>query len=148
MKKFQFRFQTILDIRARELEKAELKVAEAQMELNKATEKLNQLKEKLKNTRQNLKTIISTGEVIDIVLVNNHHNYISSLKRKIFYQHRTIEEKEDILNTKRQEMLKIRQKKMMLEKLKEKDLKAYLNELEHIDRKMIDEIATNRHFQR
>lgn len=145
MKKFKFRFQTVLDLRSRELEKAELKVAEGQMHVLNAKNKLQELKDTLRNSKQNLQIILQAGNQIDILQVNSYHYYNASLDRKIDQQRKKIKELEKILEKLREEMLIIRQKKLMLEKLQEQELKAYLKEYEMADLKIIDEIATSRY---
>jgi flagellar export protein FliJ len=135
-------------MRARELEKAELRVAEAQLQVLQANEELAKFQNKISQTKQNLETILSIGASINVTQINSYQNFIELLKRKIKQQYNIITEKEEILETKKKEMLQFRQKKMMLDKLKEKELKTYLQELERLDMRMIDEIATSRHNRR
>lgn len=144
MKKFRFRFQTILDIRARELEKAELKVAEAQKDVFNAEKKLHDFKNEVKQNQKFLKQCITAGFQIDIFTVHNCQNYLLSLDRRIDKQYKNIDNAKQKLDKVRQEMLLIRQKKLMMDKIKEKDFKNYIREFEMQDLKMIDEIATSR----
>lgn len=148
MKKFKFKFQTILDLRARELEKAELKLAEAKREVLNAKKILTNLHQELKNNKAALEEIISSGLKIDIFNINNYQNYLRTLDRKIDLQHTIIENLESKAEKARQEMLITRQKKLMMEKLKEKDFKTYVNDYEVQDHKLIDEIATNKHSRK
>ena len=143
MKKFKFRFQTLLNIRAKELEKAELKVAEAQRDLLNAEQILNNLQEETKQTRIRLRSIISGGLQINVSRVNQHQNYIRALEKRMITQKENIKDCKKELAKKREEMLAIRQKKLMMEKIQENDYKKYLKEYEMQDLKMIDEIATN-----
>lgn len=145
MKKFKFRFETLLEIRAIELEKAELKVAEAQAEVFRAKDFLERIKAETEDRKINLEKLISSGAKLDITWVSSSHHYINYLKGKIFEQKKVIAEKEKILNDTRKEMLLVRQKKMMLDKLKEKDFREYKREFEKNDLMQIDEIATSRH---
>ena len=143
MKKFKFRFETILDLRTKELEKAETKVAAAQMQVIKATQDLANFQSEQQQYRSSLEQVLSSG-AIDIIQITNFQNYIKHLDNKIHKQRQTISNLQAQLEKVRQEMLIVRQKKMMLDKLKEKDLKEYLRELEYQDMKTLDEIATNR----
>lgn len=145
MKKFKFRFQTILDLRTRELEKAEQKLAEAQRDLFNAKETLKRLFEAVKDNQHALETLLSMSGHIDIVKVNTFQNYLKSLDIKIAKQHLIIKEAEKHLEKVRQEMLVVRQKKLMMDKLKENDYKEYLKEFERNDIRTIDEIASSRY---
>ncbi|MEW5819119.1 MAG: flagellar export protein FliJ [Cyanobacteriota bacterium] len=144
MKKFNFRFQTILDIRTRELEKAELKVAEAQRVVLNAKNYLKELQDVFKQVQLSLKKTVSARGQINISWVENHQKYLRATENKIFKQHKVIKEAENKVDEIRKEMLLIRQKKLMLDKIKEKDYKNYLKEYELQDIKIIDEIATSR----
>ena len=55
-----------------------------------------------------------------------------------------IAQREQELDQIRQKMLLIRQKKIMMEKLQEKDFANFKKEFEHMENKTIDEIATVR----
>ena len=143
MKKFKFRFETVLELREKELEKAEIKVAAVQMELSKANQALINYRTEQQQNRTALEHILSSGR-IDIIQITSYQNYIKHLDNKIHSQHQIIKQLQIKLEKVRQEMLIVRQKKMILDKLKEKDLKEYLKELEYQDIKMLDEIATNK----
>lgn len=145
VKKFKFRFQTILDLRTRELEQAEQKLAEAQRDLFNAKETLKKLFEAVKQNQTALEQTLSANGHIDLVRVNSFQNYLKSLDFKIANQHTVIQNAEENLEIVRQEMLQVRQKKLMMDKLKETDYKKYLKEFELNDMRMIDEIASSRY---
>lgn len=146
MKKFKFRFQSILDLHEKELEKAELEVAAAHKKLLDAQNVLQSYKEEVSNRKESLKKVMSAGRV-DVTTLGQYQNYLTHLKGRITSQHSEIKICESSLDEVRQQMLLIRQKKMMMEKLKDKEYKNFLKELEYADNKNIDEIATVRHLR-
>ena len=148
MKKFKFRFQAVLDLREKELEESELRFAEAQNNLVKAQKDLEAIEKSLEAVKHNIKQNLNVSASLDITILSSYQNYINSLKIKLFIQKNVICEKEQLLEKARQEMLAIKQKKMTLEKLKEKDYKHYLQEIELTERKEIDDIATLRHLRK
>ena len=75
MKKFKFRFQSILDLHTKDLEKAELEVAAAQKRVFDAKDKLNQLHNELDLKKDELTQLLSSGSV-DILLINSFQYYI------------------------------------------------------------------------
>lgn len=145
MKKFKFRFQTILDIRVRDLEKAELLVAEAQHKVLEAKQKLENLRTEHKKNQTFLKKTLGAGNMIDIQTISNTQNYLVALDKRMENQHIVIKEKENMLAEIRQEMLLVRQKKLMMDKLKENDFKKYKKDYEMDEMKQIDEMASSRY---
>lgn len=145
MKKFKFRFQTILDIRKRDLEKAELRVAEAQQQVLSAKQTLQNLRTEHKQNQTFLKSSIAAGNQIDIRTISSIQNYLIALDKRTEKQHIIIKEKEHMLAEIRKEMLLVRQKKLMMEKLEENDLKQYKKDQEMEEMKEIDEMASSRY---
>ena len=145
MKKFKFRFQTILDIRVRDLEKAELLVAEAQHKVLEAKQTLENLRAEHKKNQTFLKKTLTAGTKIDIQTISNTQNYLVALDKRMENQHIVIKEKEHMLAEIRQEMLLVRQKKLMMDKLKENDFKQYKKDYEMEEMKQLDEMASSRY---
>ena len=145
MKKFTFRLQSVLDARIKALENCQLAMAKVQDKLNKQIKHLEFLYQTLKDTKNELESILDAGSNINLIEINSYQGFIFKLKDKIKNQHKLIADTEIELEDKKQAVLEALKAKTMLEKLKEKDLKNFLTNVERLDFIEIDEISTNRH---
>jgi flagellar protein FliJ len=144
VKGFKFKLQSILDARIKVLENCQLAMAKVQNKLNKAVKHLEYLYETLNKNKNDLEKLINTGNKIDCTEVNNYKNYIDKLKIDIKNQHKVIADLEIEMEEKKQAVLEALKAKTMLEKLYEKALKEFKENIEKLDFREIDEIATNR----
>jgi len=145
VKKFTFRLQSVLDARIKALENCQLAMAKVQDKLNKQIKHLEFLYQTLKDTKNELESILDAGSNINLIEINSYQGFIFKLKDKIKNQHKLIADTEIELEDKKQAVLEALKAKTMLEKLKEKDLKNFLTNVERLDFIEIDEISTNRH---
>ena len=145
MKKFQFKLQSVLDARIKALENCQLAMAKVQDKLNKQIKHLEYLYQTLKDTKKELESILDAGANINLIEINSYQGFIVKLKDKIKNQHKLITDTEIELEEKKQAVLEALKAKTMLEKLKEKNLKSFLTNVERLNFIEIDEIATNRH---
>jgi len=143
VKNYRFRLQSVLDAREKALEYRQLEMAKIQAKLKQHTDHLEYLHTTLKNTKSDLEKMLSSGS-IDFILVGSHRGYLVKLEVDIKNQHKLISDTEVELEIKKQEVIEANKAKIMLEKLKEKDLLAFKEKLEKLDLLEIDEIATNR----
>lgn len=141
MNNYKFRLQSVLDAREWALENRRLEMAKIQTKLKQQTDHLEYLHNLLKNTKSDLEKMLSSGK-IDFILVSSHRGYIVKLDDDINNQHKLIADTEVELEMKKQEVIEANKAKIMLEKLKEKDLLAFKEKLEKRDLLEIDEITT------
>jgi flagellar export protein FliJ len=145
VKKFKFRLQSILDARAKALEDRQVEFGIIQMNLRKQLMHLENLQFSKCRTGENLEKLISQGESIDFTLINTHKNYIEKLQNDIKTQNDIIKQTEIQLEEKKQEVIEALKAKTMLDKLKEKDLEAFLKEFERLEMKELDDISISRY---
>lgn len=139
MKKFQFRFQKVLDYKQTV---EDLKRSNYSLEVNALSKEKDKLdyfihgKKVISNQRNN-STVQTT--VKDLKLFNNYLNHMNEI----------ICEQNDIVNTKkadvefaRKELIKSVKEKKTFEKLKDKDYDNHLFELKKEEEKMVDQIVS------
>jgi len=143
VKKFNFRLQTVLELRTKAFDDCQLELAKVQNKYNQTVSHLEYLYDLLAKSKKSLEDILSKN--IDFTIINCYKNYIAKLEECIKNQHKIISDIEVELEAKKNELLEAMKAKKMLEILKEKDLKAFHTELERQDKLIIDEIATNRY---
>lgn len=144
MKGFKFKLQSVLDARQKKFEDSQLEFAKAQNKLHR--EKLVLLKfiKSLDETNLSLEEVLKTGS-IDNTIVFVHQNYILTLKENIKKQKTIIQMAEKELEEKNQLMLEALKAKKIMEKLKEKALNEFKEEINRQEVLLIDEIATCRY---
>lgn len=140
MKKFVFRLQTNLDIAEGQeklaIEQLALKISERDI----INEHLNLKIDKLKGLEDSVKY----KSFKHTLLVNDYLPVLRANIQEINFELKKAEEKVEIA---RNILIECKKSTKTLTKLKEKEWKAYLNEINIEEQKEIDEIAINKHFR-
>lgn len=145
MKKFKFRLENVLELRTKTLEDRQLEMAAIQARLNEANNKLDSLEQSRLQAKRDLENILGAGENIEFIRVKNYQDYIAKLDDDISIQHKVIADIENELELKQEEVREALKAKKMLEKLKEKEYKAFLKDFEQREAKELDDIALTRY---
>lgn len=144
MKKFKFRFESVLTIRAKALDDRLLEMAQVQNRLNMAIEHLEQLYCELNETKIQSETMLENEKDIDITLIEAYRNYLLKLESDIKNQHKVITGIETELDSAKENVKEALKALKIMEKLKEKDFRQYIKDFEDAGFREIDEIAVNR----
>ena len=144
MKGFKFRLQSVLDARQKKLEDCQLGFAKAQNKLHCENLVMANIVKALDETNLSLEEVLKAGN-IDNTIILIHQNYIFTLKENIKKQKTIIEQAEKELEEKNQLMLEALKAKKVMEKLKEKALDEFKENINRHEMLLIDEIATGRY---
>jgi len=144
VKKFKFRFESVLTIRAKALDDRLLEMAQVQNRLNMAIEHLEQLYCELNETKIQSETMLENEKDIDITLIEAYRNYLLKLESDIKNQHKVITGIETELDSAKENVKEALKALKIMEKLKEKDFRQYIKDFEEAGFREIDEIAVNR----
>ncbi|NLJ71872.1 MAG: flagellar export protein FliJ [Syntrophomonadaceae bacterium] len=140
MKRFVFRLQTNLDIAEGQeklaIEQLALKISERDI----INEQLKLKIDKLKRLEDSFKY----KSFKEALLINDYLPVLRAHILEINFELKKAEEKVEIA---RNILIECKKETKTLTKLKEKEWKAYLNELNIEEQKEIDEIAINKHFR-
>ena len=131
-------------MRQRELEKKQQEMAEIIKVIEEQQAKLYSILDELSKTESNLETLMNS-EAIDVVMINGHRNYSLKLVNDARNQEAVINRAKQLLEHKKQEVQEAYKKVKILEKLKEKQEKQYMTNIEQILAKEIDDIAVTRY---
>ena len=131
---YKFRLQKLLDIRKDIEDKSKLVFKEAQRDRNLVEEQLNILKGKY-NCHRNIDCCES------VVQQKMKQNYLNALNFAIDETSVDLEDKEEIVKQKRQELKLCQVKKKTVEILKENQKSAFIKEQNLIEQKTNDEFA-------
>ncbi|MBU3126644.1 flagellar export protein FliJ [Clostridium tagluense] len=131
---YKFRLQKLLDIRKDIEDKSKLQFKEAQREKELVEDQLNNLKVKYEIYRN----IDSYESVVEQKM---KQNYLNALNLAIDETAVVLDDKEEILGQKRQELKQCQVEKKTVEILKENQQSAFLKEQNLIEQKTNDEFA-------
>lgn len=141
MKKFVFRFQTLLDTKKHHEELLENDLAilmkkhiEQQSLLEEARAELLSHREQCANCKE--------GLVEDI---RRHRDFYEKLQDDIRLREEAVSAAASEVQSKRSELVELRRERLALEKLREKDHAKYQRELAMWERKFLDEIAAHKY---
>jgi len=144
LKKFEFRLQTVLDMRRKVLEAKQLEMAKIVRELNKIIEARENLIKTEADSRYTLENKYMVGE-IEITQISNYKGFLEQLLLEIRKADDKIIQIQNILKKKQLEVHEAYKQVKILEKLEEKQEKNFYTELEKFESKEIDDIAITRY---
>ena len=142
MKKFAYRFQNILNIR-------ELQEEEAARNFRMALQDLTECIQQLDDFRMEYRSLVDElsrdkSKVIDINMRLMYNNYLKVLDKKIEEQFYLVQEKEKVVEEKREELQEAVKERKILENLRVKDLEEYMLELRRWEQEIIDDLTIQR----
>ena len=136
---FVYRLQKILDFRIRKKEEQLLVVQRAQQEVYIAEEKIRQNEAEIRQTIQNKKTA-------DFRMMEYYDNYLHHLWDKADALEQEKKRVQAILDEEKMKLVKLEQAVKVVEKHKEKQKEAYLEEQKALELKQFSEIGVQRFF--
>lgn len=144
MKRFSFRLQVVLDMREKELEQRQQEMASIVKTLNSQQQELDRIHTRENEILTSLDTMYNSSN-IDILLVSGSKNFLLKLSNDAKNQMKVIENTKAIMHMKQIEINEAYKKVKVLEKLKEKQEKAYYQKFEKKEAMEIDDLVTTRY---
>ena len=142
MAKFIYKMQNILDIKLKLEEVSKQEYSEAVNKLRIEEEKLRILKSR-KNKYIEEYNLLILGR-LDFLKIEETYNYIEIIKVKIHEQELVVNNHLEILENARIKLEKMMKERKTYEKLKENDFEIFLQEINDIEKKEIDELISYR----
>ena len=136
---FVYRLQKILDFRIRKKEEQLLAVQKAQQDVYIAEDKIRQNNAEIQQTIQNRKQA-------DFSMMEYYDNYLHHLWDKADALEQERQRLQAILEEEQRKLVKLEQAVKVVEKHKEKQKEAYLEEQKAIELKQFSEIGVQRFF--
>ena len=136
---FRYRLQKVLDFRIRKKEEQLLVVQRAQQAVYEAEERIKQNELEIQQTVQNRKTA-------DFRMMEYYDNYLHHLWDKAEALEQERRRVQAILEQEQQELVRREQAVKVVEKHKEKQREAYIEEQKAIELKQFSEIGVQRFF--
>jgi flagellar protein FliJ len=139
MAKFIFKLQPLLNIKEQMEE-------QLKNELGKAIQKLEAEKQVYRKLeQQRVECIFNAGseasQGVRVDKLKDYSSYITFLKKKMEKQKENINLVQKNVDNYREQLIRVVQEKEMLEKLKEKKYREFLDEQQELEQKLIDEVV-------
>ena len=142
MKKFAYRFQNILNIRELQEEEAARNFRISLQELAESIQQLDDFRMEYRSLVDELSQ--DQSKIIDINMRLMYNNYLKVLDKKIEEQFFLVQEKEKVVEEKRDELQEAVKERKILENLRTKDLENYMLELRRWEQEIIDDLTIQR----
>jgi flagellar export protein FliJ len=142
MKQFKFNLASLLDFRHKQEIRKRKDLSVAQIELAKQNENLQRLEQEVETVDdwiRNQKQI--STHITDIA---SYYSYLEILRKKIAEQKKIAFEIQNKIEKCRKEVVQARQKKNIVENLKDKRYEVWAKECEAVEKAIFDELATVR----
>lgn len=140
MKKFQFKFETVLKVK----ESIEEKLKKELLKLHKLQYEQYQILEKIKEEKKQISHDITKQLNTDIQSLIFFEQYLNLLRKQIDETMKKIQDLQKQIDTKRDEYINASKEKKTFERLKENYLNEYNKLIISNEQKILDEIAINK----
>lgn len=144
MKKFKFRMQTILEIKAKKLEEEQLKLASLLNTLNSQEEILEQMNSQAQRISNELNSLLSS-ENIEVDKICNYKSFLKNVSFDIQTQKELIRKTQINIDEQKIALGEAYKELKILENLKEKQQKEHYRHFEELEVKEIDDITISRY---
>jgi flagellar FliJ protein len=143
MKGFKFKLQPVLDQRQKKEDILKKELAEKRLQYENEKLVLEKLKNKLFNVQQELR--IKQKDRIDAVEMSGYLLYCQRLEREIELQVMKLTDLAAEVGRAQERLLEATKEKKIIEKLYDKQLEEFRQEVNRVEQTMIDEISTVRY---
>ncbi len=146
MAKFQYRMQSILNIKLKMEEQAKMQFAQAQAKLNEEEAKLQALKDRKGMYEAELKRLLL--EKLDLLKIEEMQNAVIRMEEFIVLQQREVDKASRALEREREKLTEVMVERKSHEKLKENAFEQFIQELNSAEGKEIDELTSYTYGQK
>ena len=143
MAQFQFRLQSVLNLREKLEDQKEIEYAQALKALEEERAKERALRSKKNDKIEALRLLVmETPDPREVFL---HNEFIEALKEKIAAQIKVVRAAAEFAENKRLELVEAMRDRKTIERLRENALEEYYEEEKQIAQKQIDEVVSYRY---
>jgi flagellar FliJ protein len=138
MKRFDFRLQSVLNLKSQLESDAKNSLARATRELENQKSCLINLNNKNSGSMNSLNEEVDNG--IPVHRIRSYNNFFSLMKDKIEHQKENVNIAQHDVDINRESLIKAMQERKILEKLREKKYEEYIKEQNKSEQLIIDEL--------
>ena len=145
MKKYKFRLEPVLELRAKKLDEKRLELAEIQKLISDEQKLKDDLELRKKNANEELIKLYSDENSLKIHEIELYKGFLAKTQIEINQKEEKIKQITFFLKAKQTEVNEALKEKKILEKLKEKEKEKYINDFLKLEAKELDDIASSRY---
>ncbi len=146
MAKFQYRMQSILNIKLKMEDQAKMQFAAAQARLNEEEEKLGALVQRKIGYEGELKKELQS--VLNLMKIEELQNAVMRMEEYIVEQRREVEKATRVVENARRKLTEVMMERKSHEKLKENAFEQFIQDLNSAEGKEIDELTSYTYGQK
>lgn len=146
MAKFQYRMQSILNIKLKMEEQAKMQFAQAQAKVNEEEAKLLNLKNRKSAYEHSLKELLL--KKLDLLKIDELQNAVMRMDEYIVAQKQEVDKAYRVLEKERQKLTEVMIERKSHEKLKENAFEQFLQDLNSAEGKEVDELTSYTYGQK
>ena len=143
-KKFKYGLESVLKVRAIKEKKEQEKFADKKRKYIEEKQREEDIKQTKKAREGELREVFEKGPITDFAKVLRRKAHLDVLKDDLDEQVEKVIEASKLLETQRAHLIDAMKGKKIMEKHKEKKLDEYKKIMQDLERKFMDEIATQR----
>lgn len=132
-------------MREKKLEDKRREMAIVISKLNEQNEHLEKLVSMQENARSSLENIYAGGKELDVMEITNYKDYLGKVIVDAKNQEQVIQKTKNLLRFKQLEVTEALKEVKILEKLKETQEKKFYQNIQYLEAKEIDDIASTRY---
>lgn len=140
MPRFKFSLEPVLQYKASLVELLQMELATLQQHAREARAVLAALTAEREHTNAVLRDKLNQGQ-LDIDTVTRYRTYLEDLSERLSRQESVVADLEAQVADKRQELIEVQQDEEMLTELKQRQFDHFLEKLDQVEARLIDESA-------
>ena len=143
---YKFSLQSLLNHRKHIEENLEKELGRIKRVVNNEKRRLEKIRKEKIKCREELKKKQSDGKKVNEIIL--YFNYLDKLSKDIGKQKRCLKDVEKEYDIKRSELIEAMKKRKTLERLKEKEMKAFNYSEMKVETNIMNEVAANRFIRK
>lgn len=136
--KFEFQFESLLNIRRHEEKKEQQKLGQLLSREIQLEERISTFKERLNTFGQ----AVMKSKTQAAAAIRQHYELKQDLQKKIWRLERTLDQLDEKIEKQREQLLEANRKTQMLEKLESRERSKFIKHYQDLQQKQQNEIAT------
>lgn len=144
MKKFNFRYNNILDSKKSNEDFIKNQLSKELKALDNEEKRLDDLKLNMNNCFKDIGQLFSTGT--NIAMLRNYNSFLLKLDKDIEFQTKTRDKRKNEIKTIRKKLVEASKEVKVFENLRDNYLESYRYEEYKEEEKMIDQLVTYKRF--
>ena len=146
VKKFNFRLQTLLELRRQEEDQKKRVVGSLLSEINQQQAQALELAGLIRAEGQKYKEQLESGKV-DLEWTGHYFRYVNQVQRAIALRVEKVAQVQQQLAAARAELVQAARRTKILDKLRDKQWERYRHELNRLENQETDEVATREYIR-